>query len=135
MPAPKIPARGANRHVRFSDAAAAAFGPRFLDPDACRQWVIETLHPNGARCPECKTPVNDGQLPAFWKGGRLQCAACQKWFTALTQTVVSGCHADFRSFFLIAVLIGLGIDNKTIAEKCGITPETVRMWRKKFNHA
>ena len=135
MPALKIPAHGANRQVRFPNAAAAAFGPLFLDPDACREWVIKTLHPAGAKCPACGALQEGNRMQRFWDGGRLQCAKCGKWFTAMTGTFLSGGHSDFRGIFLMALMMGLGIDNKTIAQKCKITPETVRMWRKKFNHA
>ena len=71
--------------------AVEAFSALFLDEKVCTLWVLKRLHPEGARCPECKAAVgyDDGN---FWEMKRCHCKECGKWFTATT-----GAHIARRS--------------------------------------
>jgi transposase-like protein len=113
--------------------AFAALNADFFDEVRCRHWILKKLHPGGARCPGCQRTINDGRRRYhFWNGDRLNCEYCGKYFTALTGQIFSGAHLDFKGLFLLAVLSGAGINDKIIAEKLKITPESCRLWRIKF---
>jgi hypothetical protein len=91
------------------------------------------LHPGGAFCPGCQRAINDDRRRYhFWAGDRLNCEYCGKYFTALTGRIFSGVHLDFKGIFLLAALSGAGINDKIIAAKLNITPESCRLWRIKF---
>ena len=112
--------------------AATAFGVEFLDESACRAWILKTLHGDApARCPECGSILNEKAQDRFWSGSRVKCS-CGKFFGALTGTVLSGCHLDYRSIMLLAVYLFFGAKADHIARKLGISAETVRLWRIKF---
>lgn len=109
------------------------FNAEFLVESFCRYWVIEQLHPNKKfTCPECGTPIAENLMRSFWENKRMQCDACGKWFTALTNTFLSGCHLDFPHIVLFSLLIGLGVEDKEIARIIKITTESVRLWKIKF---
>lgn len=107
------------------------FGANFFDRDVCRQWVINRLHASGTNCPECGAAIPEKFHDRFWSGERIKCG-CGKFFTALTGTFLSGCSLDFREVILLAVLLYLGVGNKQIAEFLKMTPESIRLWRQKF---
>jgi transposase-like protein len=71
-------------------------------------------------------------LQSFWENKRIKCDRCGKYFTALTNTFLSGCHFDFREIVLLAFLLALGVSDNQIATTLKISDESVRLWRLKF---
>ena len=117
----------------INQAAFEALNADFFDEAHCREWILNKLHPGGAFCPGCHRSINDSRRrDHFWNGDRLNCEYCGKYFTALTGRIFSGSHLDFKRLFLLAALSGAGINDKIIAEKLNITPESCRLWRIKF---
>ncbi|MFA5284511.1 MAG: hypothetical protein WC347_02830 [Smithellaceae bacterium] len=110
----------------------AEFNAEFLDDEKCRQWIIEILHPENKKCPECGEEILNSLLQSFWDGKRIKCWYCGKYFTALTNTFLSGCHLNFQQIVLMSMLIGLGVPDKVIALIIKISAESVRLWRLKF---
>lgn len=111
---------------------AQEFNADFLDPDTCRHWILTKLHPTGAFCPKCNEPLLPKHLNRFWSGERVKCHNCQKFFTALTDTFLSGMQFNFSEIVLLAMLLSLGISDKSIAEFLKISPANVWIWRQKF---
>jgi len=113
--------------------ALAAFGPEFLDDGFCRDWVLRRLHPAGVFCPGCGAVIEgDNRLQRFWSGLRLTCPACGKFFTALTGTFLARSQQSFRELVLLAFLLEAGFSNTETARLVRNHPNTVRMWRLKF---
>jgi hypothetical protein len=113
--------------------AFEAFNAEFFDETKCKEWILKKMHPEGAFCPRCHTAIEeDRRLEHFWNGERLHCLACGKYFSALTGTILSGVHLDQRRLFLMITLCGAGINDKIIAKKLNISPESCRLWRIKF---
>ena len=111
----------------------AVFGPGFLDDASCRNWVLQKLHPAGVFCPGCGAGIqDDNRLQRFWDGLRLTCPVCGKFFTALTGTFLARSQQTFREMVLLAFLLGAGFSNTETARLVGNHPNTVRMWRLKF---
>ena len=110
-----------------------SFDAGFLDENRCREWIISILYRDGIICPECGIPVRDSDLRRFWLGKRIRCYNCTKFFTALTDTFLSGIHLDFRRIVLLMLFITLGLDNNFIARCLNCNPETVRLWKKKLS--
>lgn len=111
-------------------AAAAHFGPDFLNEDACREWVVSRLHPGGAFCPGCGLRLEDDA--SFRAGKRCHCGRCGRWFTATTGTFLEGAHLDFAQVYALALFIELGHTPARISSMLGISADTVRLWMKKF---
>ena len=118
----------------FSPAdALAAFSADFLDDQACRAWVVSRMHPRGPKCPHCGVRLTDERRLERWRRGlRIQCRECGGFFTVTSGTLLAGKHCDFKQAFLLAACIGLGLDNNGIAALVGCNPETVRLWRHRF---
>lgn len=115
------------------DQALAAFSAKFLDSDDCRMWILFELHRSKPACPYCKNQLQDeNRLTRFWTGQRLACKKCDRFFTATTGTFLAGSHLGYRGFFLMSALLAAGLDNNQVAGVIDCTPETVRIWRRKF---
>lgn len=116
--------------------AAVAFSYRLLDEAACRQWVLQWLHREGARCPFCHVVIEDATtLNNFWSGRRGRCKRCGRKFTALSETALQGTHLEYRQILLMGALrdlMAVGRSNAHIAGILGVSADTVRLWRKKF---
>lgn len=113
--------------------AAAAFRADFLEEEASRRWILAMIHVAGPiTCPDCRAPLTEIALQRFWKGGRICCRACGKYFTALTGTFLAGCHMDFREILLLALFLHFNISAREIARVLKISAETVRLWEIKF---
>jgi len=108
------------------------FRANFLNEIACREWVLKRLHPAGAYCPACGVAVPEKSLQRFWMSERVKCCHCEKFFTALTGTFLSGCQLDYREVILLAVLLSPDMTDKTIAEILDMSAANVRIWRNKF---
>lgn len=109
---------------------------RFFDPAVCREWILEKLHPAGARCPGCATAIASyASLRSYRLGARVKCVKCGKFFTALTGTFLSGCHLSFAQVIHMSILIDAGADDAQIARQMSMSPEGVHGWRLRFRHA
>jgi transposase-like protein len=109
------------------------FNADFLDLEKCRSWILAKVHPSGARCPDCESSITDPvRLRRFWTLERLRCPSCAKMFTALTGTFLTGSHMDPREIVLLTILLAVGMSNATIARILNNSPETIRLWNRKF---
>ena len=108
------------------------FQANFLNEVVCREWVLKRLHPTGAYCPGCGVAIPEKSLQRFWMSERVKCCQCNKFFTALTGTFLSGCQLDYREVILLAILLSTDMSDKTIAEILNMSAANVRIWRNKF---
>jgi transposase-like protein len=108
------------------------FRVNFLNEIACREWVLKRLHPSGAYCPGCGVAIPEKSLQRFWMSERVKCCQCDKFFTALTGTFLTGCQLDYREVLLLAVLLSPDMTDKTIAEILEMSAANVSIWRNKF---
>lgn len=105
----------------------------FFDEEICRVWILGRLHPDGAACPACLSPiVGEASLQSFWSGDRVRCVRCGKYFTALTGTFLAGGHLGYTQVILIGILIGSLADDSAIASIMSMSTEGVRLWRRRF---
>ena len=108
------------------------FQANFLNEVVCREWVLKRLHPVGAYCPGCGVAIPEKSLQRFWMSERVKCCQCNKFFTALTGTFLSGCQLDYREVILLAILLSPDMSDKNIAEILNMSAANIRIWRKKF---
>jgi transposase-like protein len=113
--------------------ALKEFNATFLDETRCRRMVINMMSAGKIVCPGCGEGLSDDKATEnYFRGERIKCKRCDKYFTALTDTFLSWSQIGYGQVFLLAALLALGHDNETIAHIIGVSPETVRNWRKKF---
>lgn len=118
----------------FSAAQALhALNADFFGEAACRQWILKTLHPDGAFCPHCQSAVSNISAAKFWNMQYMACRACGKRSLATKGTILHNSSLSMRQAFALACLIALGLSNKQIAEIVGIHPDSVRLWRLRLN--
>lgn len=114
--------------------AFQALNASFLDEGVCIRWIIRELHSPVIKCPRCSMIILDSRrLRRFWSVERIRCERCGAFFTALTDTIFSGCHLGLREIYLMLVLLDLGVKDKIIAEKLKVSQEAIRLWRKKLS--
>jgi len=104
-----------------------ALDATWLDETLCRSWVLLRLHHRGAGCPSCGEGITAGQRERFFGLKRIRCAACGKYFNALTGTFLSGSRLDMRRLVLLNFLLGLGLSDSKIAAIIGL--DTTNVWR------
>ena len=136
MEAPEItaiPDTETRRDIFIPRDVASVFRAGFLDEDACRQWILGTIHGTASvHCPGCQAELEGRALQRFWEGTRVCCRHCRKFFTALTGTFLAGCHMSYSEVILLAVFLHFGIHHREIARILNVSPETVRLWDVKF---
>jgi transposase-like protein len=76
--------------------------------------------------------IPEKSLQRFWMSERCKCFQCDKFFTALTGTFLSGCQLDYREVILLAVFLSSGRSDKNIAELLDMSVDNAKIWRKKF---
>lgn len=119
-----------------SKEAGCAFLPSFLDAQKIREWLYRKLHNGAPECPHCLHPVTSPKASQRWYGGkRIWCPHCHRRFSARTGSQLSGSNLKDPQIFLLAKLMPAGLDNTTLAELVGTTPETVKAWRLRLEAA
>jgi|SRR5208337_1562998 len=99
----------------------------FLSEDACREWVLRCLHTKGVYCPRCHVQmIDEKRLTRFFANQRIFCPSCQKFFTAVSQTFLSGTHLNFRQIVALASLVHLKVRPPEIVRIIGEDAWTVR---------
>lgn len=130
------PAINKAAHGISTKQALADLTPEFFNEAICRMWLIKNLHPDGAKCPACKTEITEAvQLARFNSGKRLHCKQCGKWYSAFSGTLFQECQLDERRIYILALLTELNLHKNEIARVLNINPATVRIWQAKFRAA
>lgn len=112
-----------------------AIRPEILDEEACRTWAIRRMHPAGPICPRCRVSPSGRQAETFAGGGRIHCNSCGAWYTARTGTSLEGSTLDWRQFRLLVIMIANGRPVTETADLCGVSSDTVRVWRRRLQGA
>jgi len=116
--------------------AASALSAELLDEDRCREWILERLHPDGAHCLGCAEPILDGTtLHNFWQGNRCNCKNCGRWFSATSGSFLQNMQLTFAQVFLLASFadyLSCGLTLSRAAAALNISPDTVRIWQRRF---
>lgn len=116
-----------------TETLAGLFSFSALDEAACRKLILDALHPDGARCPDCGLALDN---PAsFMAGGRCVCGACGRWFEARTGTFLQGSQFEYRQVVLLAALAHFmeeGLDTTSVARYLNVSTDTVRIWLKRL---
>lgn len=131
----ELPENNAHTPIVLGDlpgAAASALSMGFLDEGSCRAWLLGRFHGTRAFCPGCGVELSGVPGRNFWDGRRVKCPDCGKGFSAVTGTVMSGAALSFRKVFLLAALLGMGLENRDIAARVECSSENVRLWRRRF---
>lgn len=105
----------------------------YLNSHSCMMWIVKKLHPGGARCPSCLNPIQATGYSRYLTGQQIRCNKCGKFFTVLTGTFLSGTHMEYHDIFFLAFLLELGLSTKQISEKMTLDPDTIRLWKAKFD--
>jgi len=103
-----------------------------LDPDRCREWLIDRLHPGGPACPRCGYVPKLRAAASWRKGKRVCCYDCKKYYTAWAGTILSGAHMVPSELALMFYLMGLNLPDRVIAERLQVSTDTIKLWRKKL---
>ena len=108
----------------------AVFDATWLDEAMCNSWVMLMLHHAGVGCPGCGAGLTEAQRGSFFDQRRVRCAGCGKYFSATSGTFLSGVQIDFRQLVLMFYLIGIGVDDATVAAAVNLDKTTVWRYRK-----
>ena len=82
-----------------------------LNEEACYQYLLDTLHPEGLSCPNGH-PLPEGQAPHDRSRAlivRYRCRTCGAVFNLFTGTVWSGTHYDCKTIVLVLRGIAQGV--------------------------
>ena len=111
---------------------AEVFGAEFLSQTRCQLFIAYVLHGDAPRCLGCGAAIPSRMMRSFCDGRRIRCDACGKFFNVFSGTFLSGTHFSSGVVVLLALLLGLGVQDKEIARILKISAESVRLWRLKF---
>ena len=107
---------------------------RLLNPLACRDWLLNQLHPTGPVCPTCGQAVDDPRAARrFFALRAVKCEGCGTRFTAFTGTVFSGAQMPPEDITVMLLLFKLGQRDAEIGEALDVNRSTVSRWRRVLN--
>jgi transposase-like protein len=114
-----------------------------LDQSAVTGWITDCLHPGPVPiCPGCGEPVGtERPIATFRKGGRVKCAACNKFFTNRTNSILHKSVLTDVQVYLIAALLAFaqrtGTDRfearRVIADIVAVHKTSIRNWEMIFS--
>ena len=91
-----------------------------MNPDACYQFLMDTLHPDGLRCPGCRgadaLSIHDRHRPPVLD---YRCRGCGSVFNAYTGTPLQKTHRSPAQLVLILRGIAQGIPTARLARELG----------------
>lgn len=105
------------------------FSVEMLNEDACRNWFLRKFHHEGVFCPECSREItSEKKLQAFWAMRRVSCPFCNRRFSAVTGTVLSGIGIEFRALYILLFMVGHGAKANNISKQLGISNGAAYVW-------
>jgi hypothetical protein len=105
-----------------------------LDEEACHDYLLKTLHPEGLKCPlghalpADQPPHDRHRAPIF----DYRCKTCGKVFNLFTGTIWRGSHYSCRTIVLIVKGIAQGVPTLHLAQEIGISRMNLHRRRKQI---
>lgn len=112
------------------------FSIEMLNEDACRDWFLRKLHPEGARCPKCGVEItSEKKTRSFWEMKRVGCLSCGRTFSAVTGTPLHKIGIEFRVLYLLLFMVSHGVRPNKMASQLGISTGAAYLWANKSKSA
>jgi transposase-like protein len=108
------------------------FSVKFFNYFECHDWVMKKLHPDGFFCIHCGHRFDEETSKNLYQLKRVLCRNCKKYYSAKMGTILHHAWVSPAEVFIMAVLMALGIDNERIAKIINIHPDSIRLWRLRF---
>jgi transposase-like protein len=102
-----------------------------LDDSICTLWLERHLHPDGLRCPHCRSPERrlfrpQGHFPAY------RCRACEGYYTLLTGTVFEKTRQRPATLVLLLRGIAKGEPTARLARELGLSRKQLHTLRQRI---
>ena len=99
-----------------------------LDEQACLNWLENSLHPEGLRCPRCgqaerRRARQQGAIPSF------RCKGCDRYYTALTGTIFEKTRQPPSTLVLMLRGIAKGESTARLARELDISRKQMHTLR------
>jgi transposase-like protein len=96
-----------------------------LEENACRDWWLKRLHPDGACCPGCKQALTTRVVESWRMDATVKCTGCGTWFNNRTGTVLSSLQGSWQQLLLFLALWENRAPSAVIAKSCEMSVDTV----------
>src|ERR687896_2690892 len=101
-----------------------------LDDGICTIWLERYLHPDGLKCPHCRSPERrlfraQGHFPAY------RCRACEGYYTLLTGTVFEKTRQRPATLVLLLRGIAKGESTARLARELGVSRKQLHTLRQR----
>jgi transposase-like protein len=105
-----------------------------LDDGESSRWIARYFHPQGLRCPQCKSGVEQARLFRRSKRGLAdyRCKYCDRVYNLYSGTVFAGCGLSARQAVLLVRGVCKGERSAPLAEELGVCRSTVHLLRHKL---
>lgn len=108
------------------------FSIEMLNEEACRNWFLKKIHPDGVFCPHCHGEVtSEKRRTRFWEMLRTTCPLCSRSFSAVTGTELNGIGIDFRALYLLLFMVNNGAKPINICKQLRISSGAAYVWANK----
>jgi transposase-like protein len=102
-----------------------------LDDSICTIWLERHLHPDGLKCPQCRSPERrlfraQGHFPAY------RCRACDGYYTLLTGTVFEKTRQRPATLVLLLRGIAKGEPTARLARELGLSRKQLHTLRQRI---
>ena len=105
-----------------------------LDEGESSRWIGHYFHPQGLRCPQCKSGVEQARVFRHSKRGLVdyRCKRCDRVYNLYSETVFAGCGLSARQAVLLVRGVCKGESSLTLAAELGVCRSTVHLLRHKL---
>jgi transposase-like protein len=102
-----------------------------LDDSICTLWLERHLHPDGLKCPRCRSSERrlfraQGHFPAY------RCRACEGYYTLLTGTVFEKTRQRPATLLLLLRGIAKGEPTARLARELGLSRQQLHTLRQRI---
>jgi transposase-like protein len=103
-----------------------------MSPENCYQWLLDNLHPDGLKCPYCRSQER-------WVHRRdreplmdYRCKNCHKTYNLFSKTDFEKSHLNLTQIVLLMRGVCKGDTANTMAEEIGVSRQTIQNRRQRI---
>lgn len=96
-----------------------------MDMTACLSMLETMFHPDGLRCPQCRSLSRIGNGKTAKGVPRYRCTECGQTYTIISHTPFSGTKLGPRKIVLFMWMFGIECEVRDIARAVALHPSTV----------
>lgn len=103
-----------------------------MSPESCYQWLLDHLHPDGLKCPYCKSQEKWTHRMDREPLLDYRCKKCHKTYNLFSKTDFEKTHLNLTQIVLLIRGVCKGDTANTITGEIGVSRQTIQKRRQRI---